>query len=155
MVYSKEVTAIILSDWAKGATAEETIVHLKKIYGKSPCLNSIYNHRNSLTTQNLIDELLRQQEQDITQVKNKELKLKYRNELLKILLPFKAEIVSVNKNLNLHQTEVHNIIELSVYQPGQTEPKNDESTSITPAKLQFESASGNKVLSASSAKTIS
>ncbi len=62
-MYSKEVTAVILSDWAKGASAEETRKHLKELYGKAPCLNSIYAHRNGLTAAHLIDELLRQQEQ--------------------------------------------------------------------------------------------
>jgi hypothetical protein len=109
-MYSKEVTAIILQDWAKGASAEETHKHLLEVYGKAPCLNTIYAHRNSLTTQHLIDELLRQQERDITKTSTEELRLKYRNELLKILMPIKAEILS--KNLSINQTEVKHVIKL-------------------------------------------
>jgi hypothetical protein len=86
-MYSKEVTAIIMQDWGKGASAEETVSHLKQIYGKAPCLNTIYAHRNSLTAKDLVDELLRQQERDITKSTDEELKLKYRNELLKIFIP--------------------------------------------------------------------
>jgi hypothetical protein len=84
--------------------------HLQDIYGKSPCLNTIYTHRKGLTTQHLIDELLRQQERDITKTSLEELRLKYRNELLKILMPIKAEILS--KSLSINQSEIKHVIEL-------------------------------------------
>jgi hypothetical protein len=90
-MYSKEVTAVILSDWAKGASAEETIVHLKEKFGRSPCLNTIYTHRNGLTAEMLVDELLRQQERDITKADNPALRMKYRDLLLAKLLPQKIE----------------------------------------------------------------
>lgn len=111
-MYSKEVTAIILSDFAKGASAEETREHLKNMYGRSPCLNTIYAHRNSLTTAQLIDELLRQQERDITKAVTDELRMKYRNELLKILLP--VRIIQLNKTINENHdiTEIKHVIEL-------------------------------------------
>ena len=91
-MYSKEVTALILADWAEGASAEETRKHLEDTLGIKPCLNTIYTHRNSLTTKDLVDELLRQQERDLTKEENSALRMKYRNELLKILLPQRVEI---------------------------------------------------------------
>lgn len=110
LVYSKEVTAIILADWAKGASAEETREHINNTLGVRPALNTIYTHRHSLTTQDLIDELLRQQERDLTKEQNSEIRMKYRNELLKLLLPIKAEFLT--KNLSINQTEVKHVIEL-------------------------------------------
>lgn len=97
-MYSKEVTALILADWAKGATAEETVEHLKNLYGKAPCLNTIYTHRNGLTAKALVDELLRQQERDITKSSNEDLRMKYRNELLKIFIP--QMTINLSKNIN-------------------------------------------------------
>lgn len=104
MVYSKEITTVILSDYAKGASAEETIKHLTESYGVTPNINTIYSHRKSLTAEMLIDELQRQQERDITKETNSDLRMKYRNELLKLLMPLRAEIIS--KSLNITKTEV-------------------------------------------------
>lgn len=103
-MYSKEVTTIILADFAKGASAEETQKHLSELLGISPSLNTIYTHRKSLTAEMLIDELQRQQERDITKEPNSDLRMKYRNELLKLLMPLRAEIIS--KSLNITKTEV-------------------------------------------------
>lgn len=104
-MYSKEVTTIILADFARGATAEETRQHLKDTLSIEPSLNTIYSHRHSITTEQLVDELQRQQERDITKEQNSEVRMKYRNELLKILVPLRAEITSksetVNKNLTI------------------------------------------------------
>lgn len=107
MVYSKEVTAQILADFARGASAEETHKHLLDLYGKAPCINTIYTHRKSITAEQIVDELLRQQERDITKTSHEELRLKYRNELLKILLPqkilayTKTETTNTNVNVNV------------------------------------------------------
>lgn len=103
--YSKEVTAVILADHAKGATAEETQKHLQDIYQIAPSLNTIYAHRRSITAEQLVDELQRQQERDITKETNSDIRMKYRNELLKMLLPIKAEIIS--KSVSLNKTEVN------------------------------------------------
>jgi hypothetical protein len=58
----------------------------------------------------MIDELLRQQLRDILQATDKELQLKYRNELLKILVPLRIE--AVTKSLTLTQTTVKHVVEL-------------------------------------------
>ena len=54
-------------------------------------LHTVYNKRNSLTAKEMISELQREQLKEIATVKNPGLRLKYRNELLKILLPIKME----------------------------------------------------------------
>jgi len=90
-MYSKEVTTIILADWAKGASAEETRKHLEDTVGISPCLNTIYTHRNGLTAQMLVDELLRQQQRDIVKADNPALRMKYRDLLLAKLMPQRVE----------------------------------------------------------------
>jgi hypothetical protein len=104
-MYSKEVTAIILADWGKGESAEETMKHLKDVFGKAPCLNTIYTHRNGLTAKNLVDELLTQQKRAITKTSDEELGLKYRNELLKIFIPQMS--INLNKNINENKTEIN------------------------------------------------
>jgi polyphosphate kinase len=121
-MYSKEVTTIILADFARGATAEETRQHLKDTLSISPALNTIYTHRHSITTEQLVDELQRQQERDITKEQNSEVRMKYRNELLKILVPLRAEILT--KNLSINQSEVKHVIELvDPDNPAQTYPQ--------------------------------
>jgi len=111
LTYSKETTSLILADWAKGATAEETCKHVEEVNGRPIGIATVYRHRHSLTTQDLIDELLRQQERDITKAEAKTA-LHYRNELLKILLPVK--ILQLNKNINENREiqEVRHVIEL-------------------------------------------
>ena len=103
-MYSKEVTAIIMQDWGKGASAEETRKHLTDVFGKAPCLNTIYTHRNGLTAQDLVNELVTQQQRGITKQEsaNPELALKYRGELIKTLYPQ----MSINLNKNINETEV-------------------------------------------------
>lgn len=89
--YSKEVTALIITDHAKGATAEETRKHVEEVYGYAPTLNTIYAHRHSVTTEQIVDELLRQQERDITKAESPALRMKYRDLLLAKLMPLKVE----------------------------------------------------------------
>jgi hypothetical protein len=110
MVYSKEVTAIILSDMAKGASADETRQHLSDLFGKAPHQNTIYAHRHSITAEQIVDELLRQQERDITKEQNSEIRMRYRDKLLEKLIPIKTEILS--KSLSINQSEIKHVIEL-------------------------------------------
>lgn len=102
--YSKEITAVILADHAKGATAEETKKHLQDAFGLSPNLNTIYAHRKSITTAQVVDELLRQQERDITKEPNSKIRMEYRDRLLDKLMPLKQEIIT--KNLTVNKTSV-------------------------------------------------
>lgn len=103
-MYPKTVTQEIVKAWAKGASAEETVTYLQTEIGVHVCLNTIYKKRKSLEAQEMIDELLRQQLREIVSADDKELKLKYRNELLKIFMPIRQEILS--KNITVNKTEL-------------------------------------------------
>ena len=100
-MYSKAITEEIVHDWAKGLTAEESKEHLRNKFGITAHLNTIYNHRHGLTAQHLIDELMQQQQRAIlkSDSDNPDLAMKYRNELLKILLPQRIEAYSVTKEV--------------------------------------------------------
>ena len=104
MTYGKEIHAIILTDFAKGATAEETQKHLQDALNVKPCTNTIYKHRGTFTIDQVVDELARQQERDITKEENSDIRMHYRNELLKLFVPVK--IIQLNKNLNVNRTEI-------------------------------------------------
>jgi len=111
-MYSKEVTATILADFAKGASAEETRLHLEEVLGVKPALNTIYAHRKSVTVEQLVDELLRQQERDITKETDSYKRMMFRDKLLDKLMPLKQEIVTKNLNINREIQEVRHVIEL-------------------------------------------
>lgn len=100
-MYPKAITERIVELWAHGFSAEETRTALEEQFHIKPCLDTIYKKRHSLTAQNLIDELLRQQERDILKAdaENREVAMKYRNELLKILIPQRIETLSVSKEV--------------------------------------------------------
>ena len=113
-MYSKEVTALILQDWAKGASAEETRNHIQEVLGVKPCLNTIYTHRNGLTAENLIDELLRQQQRDITKSDNEKTRMYFRNELIRALLPHRIEALSYHKeDININNNRNFNLTNYS------------------------------------------
>ena len=90
-MFRKEVTQRIVELWGLGLTAEETMKELKEKSNIRISLHTVYNKRNSLTAQQMINELQREQLKDIAKTSNPGLRLKYRNELLKILLPIKLE----------------------------------------------------------------
>jgi hypothetical protein len=109
-MYPKTITEKIVEYWALGFSAEETRKALEETQGKKACLDTIYRHRHSLTAQNLIDELIRRQERAIFKADTDmpEVGMKYRNELLKILLPQKIEAVSyekIDENVTVNVTE--------------------------------------------------
>lgn len=91
-MYPRTVTDKIVEYWALGFSAEETRKVFKKD-GVSICIDTIYKHRHSLSAKNLIDELLRRQERAIfkADTDNPELAMKYRDSLLRILLPAHIE----------------------------------------------------------------
>lgn len=104
MTYGKEIKATAISDHSKGATATEIQKHLTEVYNVKPCTNTIYDWISNVTIEQIVDELMRQQERDITKESDSDLRMHYRNELLKLLMPAKQEIISkslnVNKNIN-------------------------------------------------------
>lgn len=90
-MYPKDVTAFIVYCWGHGLTGEETAKALQDKKDLTVSLATIYRKRQSLTASEMIDELEREQLRDIASTEDEELKLKYRNELLKILLPVRVE----------------------------------------------------------------
>ena len=91
IMFGKEVTQRIVELWGLGYTAQETVTALKEKHNIKISLHTVYNKRNSLTAKEMISELQREQLKEIAATKSPGLRLKYRNELLKILLPIKME----------------------------------------------------------------
>ena len=109
MTFSKQVTHKIVEHWGLGFTAEESQKALVDD-GIKISLHTVYNHRRSLTAQNLIDELIRRQERASLKADadHPELAMKYRSELLKILVPQRIEAVSyseVEEKVTVNVTE--------------------------------------------------
>ncbi len=101
-MYPKDVTAFIVYCWGHGLTGEETAKALQDKKSLKVSLATIYRKRQSLTAMEMIDELEREQLRDIASTEDEELKLKYRNELLKILLPVRIE----EKTLSFSKVEI-------------------------------------------------
>lgn len=104
--YPKTITEAIIHYQAIGFSAHETQKALKEENGLDISLNAIYRHRKSIVAQEIIDEDIRNQKRRIlkAEASNPELALKYANELLKIEIPARMEIIS--KNLTVNKTEV-------------------------------------------------
>jgi hypothetical protein len=102
-MYTKDVTAFIVYCWGHGLTGEETVKALLDKRGLKVSLNTVYRKRQSMTASEMIDELQREQLRDIASTEDEELKLKYRNEFLKILLPVRIE----QKSLSVSKVEIN------------------------------------------------
>jgi hypothetical protein len=93
-MYPRNITEKILELQAKGYSGELTKEYLSDHGTPGIHLNTIYNHRKGTVSKEITDELVRQQQLDITLANQKgkrELALKYRNELLKLLIPQRIE----------------------------------------------------------------
>ena len=126
-MYPKQVTGWINECWVRGATAEATVTAIEQAHGIHLGLATVYRHRHNLTTQDLVAELLRQQQHDISHTDNEELKLKYRNELLKLYIP----AMTINYNKNIEQTEqtVKHVIKfVDPDNPAETYPQSEVQT---------------------------
>ena len=88
-MFSKHVIEKVVECQGIGLSAEETRKYLRDNYQIKISLNSVYNLRHGVTAQDIIDELIRRQERAIRLADSEDpaLGLKYRNELLKILVP--------------------------------------------------------------------
>jgi hypothetical protein len=106
MTYSREVTGKIVECWGLGFTAEETVKAIEEWKSVKIGLATVYRHRHSLTAQDMIDELMRKQFRDIAKEDNSELRMRFRNELLKILIP--------QKLITLQRTEVSEKVDISI-----------------------------------------
>ena len=126
MTLSKTTTQLIVQCWCNGLTAEETVDYLKEKHKISVALQTVYNHRKSLTAQDMIDELLRQQNRDIA-LADRALKLKYRDRVLAKLMPQKLAVDSIvnQTNTNIDET-VNSIIAFSREQNAKAKQKEQE-----------------------------
>ena len=110
-MFPKTVTERIVELWGLGFSAEET----RKAFSDqniSICLNTIYKHRRSLTAQNLIDQLISKQLRAILKSNeaNPELAMRYRNELLKILIPQRIESYAYSKEEKSVKVDVEGLL---------------------------------------------
>jgi hypothetical protein len=134
-MYPRQVTELIIYYQALGFSAEETRKVLKEQNGININLNTIYKHRRSPIGQEMINELIRQQQRDILKVdaENKPLAMKYRNELLKLLLQKPTEInvsASAKAQTGIDE-EVQEIIKLSREVNAAPKESTAESTTST------------------------
>ena len=110
-MYRKEITRLIIECWGKGLSAEETreFIHRKEdiLIG----LATVYRHRHSITGQQMVDEIFREQRRDIALEQNGETRMKYRNELLKILVPQRIESYSKIESESTEKIVVENVSE--------------------------------------------
>jgi hypothetical protein len=92
-MYARTITQRIVELQAHGFTATETQKALKEEYSINIGINTVYRHRKSSVGQEIIDELIAQQERDIlkSDAEDREVAMRYRNELLKILIPERIE----------------------------------------------------------------
>ena len=104
-MYPREITAFIVYCWGHGLNASETVRALREEKNVTLSERTVYRKRQSLTAQEMIDELEREQLRDIAKCDDPKLKMQMRNELLKILLPIRMEILS--KTLSINKVEVY------------------------------------------------
>jgi hypothetical protein len=106
-MYSRTVTQRIIELQALGFSAEETRKRISERDGITLNLKTVYTHRHSSVGREIIDELIRMQLRSIAYAagKGSAQALKYRNELLKILIPVRIESLSIQKtesNVNVN-----------------------------------------------------
>ena len=116
MTYSREVTHKIVECWGLGLTAEETVKAIQEWKDITIALGTVYNHRHSITAQNIIDELIRKQLRDIAKEDDSDLRMKYRDKLLEKYIPKRVEA-----DLKSEHTETQKLIHLHMYMPKKRE----------------------------------
>ena len=97
-MYPRTVTQRIIELQALGFSAEETRNRLRERDGITINIDTIYKHRRSSVGREIIDELIRMQLRSIAHAAGKGAPaqaLKYRNEMLKILIPVRIESLSI------------------------------------------------------------
>ena len=107
-MYARSTTQRIVELQAHGLSATETQKALTDEYSIHIGINTVYRHRKSPVGQEIIEELIRQQERAILKadVEDKALAMKYRNELLKVLIPQRIEAMSYSRqDVNVRKVE--------------------------------------------------
>ena len=96
-----------------GFSAEETRKSLREHDGLTVSLNTVYKHRRSQVGREIIDELIRMQLYSIAHAAGKGATaqaLKYRNEMLKILIPVRIESLSIQKTETNVKVDVEDLL---------------------------------------------
>jgi hypothetical protein len=112
-MYSRTVTQRIIELQALGFSAEETRTRLRERDGLTINLCTIYKHRHSSVGREIIDELIRMQLRSIAHAAGKGASaqaLKYRNEMLKILIPVRIESLSIQKTESNVKMDVEDLL---------------------------------------------
>ena len=97
LTFSKAIVQKIVEHWGVGDSALETVKALMA-EGIKISMHAVYNIRRGITAQEMADELMHEQRRDIHNSPDTDTRCRWRNELLKILIPQRTE--SVNLNLN-------------------------------------------------------
>jgi len=110
MTYPKQFTEKILELEAHGFTAEETREYLQGHGYPRTGIATVYRHRKGSLADEITAETVRQQRRSILKHEEDrpELSMKYRNELLKLLIPQRIEALSYQKieeNVTVNVTE--------------------------------------------------
>ncbi len=108
-MYPREITKLILDLEAKGYTAELTRQWLLENRQLKIHLNTIYNHRKGPVAKEIIEQMMIQQQQDITIATQKgdyKTAMHYRNEMLKLLVPIKTEILTQQYSVSKEEIKV-------------------------------------------------
>ena len=108
MTYPKNFTEKIVELEAHGFTADETVSYFKEHGYNHVGLATVYRHRKGLLAAEITEETARQQRRSILKQDeaNPQLAMKYRNELLKLLIPQRIEALTYNRseiNVNTNQ----------------------------------------------------
>ena len=112
-MYPRTVTQRIIELQALGFSAEETRTRLRETHGVTLNLKTIYQHRHSSVGQEIIDELIRMQLRSIAHAAGKGASaqaLKYRNEMLKILITVRIESLSIQKTETNVKVDVEDLL---------------------------------------------
>lgn len=109
-MYPRTVTERIIELQAKGFSAEETRQAILEQNDVKICVDTIYKHRKGAVSREIADETLKQQQRSILKQDNAnpELAMKFRNELLKLLIPQRIVLdqkTEITENVNINATE--------------------------------------------------
>lgn len=139
-MFSRLVTQEIIRCWCKGISAEETVNYLKDKYNLKIASSTVYKKRNSLEGKEIMDEVMQHQMRDIQKANNQalraftdgdvdaalrssELVLKYRNELLKMMWPYRVKIDSRHTSEHI---ETRRVMHLHMWRPNDAPAKNQD-----------------------------
>lgn len=119
MGYKRAVTETIVHCWGKGLSASETVTWIKEKLNLDVGIATVYRHRHSLTAKDIIEELMREQRRDIALCQSDATRMKYRDKLLKKLIP---ELITMKADLNVNglNESINTLIKFSQDEPDES-----------------------------------